>query len=233
MGEEICRIQNKIRQNVLANEHKEALFALYPDLRPVTPPSAPQHEQPEQPRGGAPGLTATDLDKFASSIAKGISGAGPKMQSVKKQDPPKFSGKISDYPRWRKNWKEIMTENNLSDTIQLRYAVEAMPAKDVSVRSRLGNCKTMTEAWVILEGEYGDPQDLLRDRLAKLSAYQPPKNTKSALTKFKDLMSTWREVRADLKEVALLHKMDHDITFYDFIRNLGPVSYTHLRAHET
>ena len=108
-----------------------------------------------------------------------------------------------------------------------------MPAKDVSVRSRIGNCKTMEEAWVVLEGEYGDPQDLLRDRLAKLSGYQPPKNTKSALTKFKDLMSTWREVRADLKEVALLHKMDHDITFYDFIRHLGRDSVQRWVAYET
>ena len=125
-----------------------------------------------------------------------------------------------------------MKENNLTDTIQLRYAAEAMPTKDVSVRSRLGNCKTMEEAWVILEGEYGDPQDLLRDRLAKLSTYQPPKNTRSALTKFKDLMSTWREVRADLKEVTLLHKMDHDITFYDFTKHLGRDSAERWVAYE-
>ena len=229
MGQEICRIQNKIRQAVLANEHRDALLALYPDLRPVTPPSTPQREQPHE---GAPGVVATDWDKVASAISKGISGVGSKVLSVKKQDPPKFSGKISDYPRWRKNWKEIMKENRLSDTIQLRYAAEAMPAKDVSVRSRIGNCKTMEEAWVVLEGEYGDPQDLLRDRLAKLSGYQPPKNTKSALTKFKDLMSTWREVRADLKEVALLHKMDHDITFYDFIKNLGRDSVQRWVAYE-
>ena len=84
-----------------------------------------------------------------------------------------------------------MKENKLSDTIQLRYVVEAMPNKDASVKSRLGNCKTMDDAWTILVGEYGDPQDLLRDRLAKLSGYQPPENAKSALTKFKDLMSTW------------------------------------------
>ena len=159
-------------------------------------------------------MAAPDWDRFASSITEGISGAGPRTQSVNRQDPPKFSGKTSD-------WKEIMKENKLSDTIQLRYVVEAMPNKDVSVKSRLGNCKTMDDAWTILEGEYGDPQDLLRDRLAKLSGYQPPENTKSALAKFKDLMSTWREVRADLKEMTLLHKMDHEITFYVFIQHLS------------
>ena len=109
MGEEICRIQNGIRRQVLANEHKEALLALFPDLRPITPPSTPQHEQPHE---DAPGAVASDWEKGASAISKGLSGVAPKMQSVKKQDPPKFSGKISDYPRWRKNWKEIMRENN-------------------------------------------------------------------------------------------------------------------------
>ena len=35
------------------------------------------------------------------------------------------------------------------------------------------------------------------------------------------MMSTWREVRTDLKEMALLHKMDHDLTFRDFIEHLS------------
>ena len=65
-------------------------------------------------------MAAPDGGGLASSIVEGISGARPKTQSVKKQDPPKFSGKTSDYPRWRKDWKEIMKENKPSDTIQLR-----------------------------------------------------------------------------------------------------------------
>ena len=91
-------------------------------------------------------MDTLDREKLAPSIAKGISDVGPRIRFVKKQGPPKFSGKPADYPRWRKNWKEIMKENRLSDAVQLRYAVEAMPNKDVGVKSRLGNCKTMDDA---------------------------------------------------------------------------------------
>ena len=72
-SEDICRIQNKLREKVLAHEHKEELLV---DLRPVTPPPTPQHVQPEQPRGGTPGMAAPDWEKFATTIAKGIAGMG-------------------------------------------------------------------------------------------------------------------------------------------------------------
>ena len=116
-SEEICRIQNKLREKILAHKHKEELLALYPDLTPVTPPPTPQCVQPEQPRRGTPGVAAPDWVKYVTTIAKGITRVGPGVQSVKKQDSPKFSGKISDYPRWRKNWREIMKENDLTDDI--------------------------------------------------------------------------------------------------------------------
>ena len=223
MTEEFCRILNKLRPQVMANQHVEALLALYPELQPVAGPGTPQHQQESTPQQ-QPQPGATDWEKLASTLAKGIAESGlsgaRSYNSVKKQDPPRFSGAISEYARWKKNWNAIIKENKLSEVVTMRYLVEAMPVKEVSLRSRLGNCKTLEESWKILTAEFGDPEDLLRDRLARLSSYQPPKWTKSLLVKFKDFMSVWREVRADLREVTLLHKMDHDLTFREFIQHM-------------
>ena len=127
--------------------------------------------------------------------------------------------------------------------------VKATPGKGMSTISRLGNRETTTEEGVILEGKNGGPQDFLRDRLVELLETQPPKDTETTFTKFKDMMSAWRKMRADLNEGALLHEMGHDLAFCDFLKRLSQdsalrwvtyeaarsaaVSYTHLRAHET
>ena len=217
---------NRIRDKVLASEHKEALLALYPTLRPVVP-SPPGSIIGEQEMGEASsqsGIGVPDLQEFASTLVKGLVGKSV-SQSVKKQDPPKFHGSISEYPRWKKNWKQIMAENNFKEAAQLRYLIEAMPVKNTALRSRLGNCDTMENAWKVMELEYGDNEELLRDRMSKLSAYQPPKHLKSDLGRFKDLMATWREIREDLRYVGLMHKMDHDLTFREFTRHLEKDSH--------
>ena len=86
---------------------------------------------------------------------------------------------------------------------------------------------------MILSGECGGPRNFLRGRLARPPGYQSPKNTKSILTKLENMMPTWRGMRTDLKEMALLHEMDRDFTFCDFIECLNQDSARRWAEYET
>ena len=86
MAEQICRIQNKLRQRVLDNEHREALLALYPDLRPAT---SWQERSPSE----AQDVEAPDWVRLAPSAIGGVTGAGRETQSIEELDPPGFLGR--------------------------------------------------------------------------------------------------------------------------------------------
>ena len=147
--------------------------------------------------------------------------------TVKKLDMPKFNGTIEQYTRWRRSWEAHMKEENHSDLQQVRYLVEAMPPKDLLLRNRLQNCAKLEECWPILINMFGNNDLLLKNRMDKLNNFAMPKNVKSDLNKFLVLTDTWREIASDLKVVKLQHKMDHDLTFSNFIANMEKAS--HLR----
>ena len=53
------------------------------------------------------------------------------------------------------------------------------------------------------------------------------------LTKLESMMPTWRGMRTDLEEAALLHEINHDFTFCDFIQCLNQDSARRWAEYET
>ena len=149
--------------------------------------------------------------------------------------------KAKEYDATRREHKPTVAQNlvfsappeDAEEELGMLGRAAAVSAKGVSTRSRLGNRGTMTEAGVILSGECGGPRNFLHGRLARPPGYQSPKNTRSILTKLEDMMPTWRGMRTDLKEMALLHGMDHDFTICDFIECLNQDSARRWAEYET
>ena len=125
-----------------------------------------------------------DLDLIQLSLAHKVkprvlaspSSRSPQTQSspdkvlLAKSKPPVFKGDIIEYPEFKRKWGALVKPANLpeeSELVKLRDAVPKL-AKD-----QLLGCRSMAEAWAILDKRFGNADLLakkLKDKLKNITA---------------------------------------------------------------
>lgn len=116
---------------------------------------------------------AGDYDEFNNSMIMRIIGAQTEISTKKEKpiiadttsssdkflnhlprlEPLKFSGKVEEYPEFKRNW--LSRFGNLDSGIQLQYLKPSLPLKD---QPKVSAVDTIEECWTRLGKIYGDKQ---------------------------------------------------------------------------
>ena len=80
----------------------------------------------------------------------------------------KFSGRIEDWPEFRRDW--VARYGKLADNVQIQYLKPALPNKD---QAKVAAVSSMTECWKRLEKTYGDRNLNIITVKHNLRGYQP------------------------------------------------------------
>ena len=72
---------------------------------------------------------------------------------IERLKPPKFSGKIEDWPDFRSVWNDLIAD--YPESVQVQHLKENLPEVDAK---RIAGVKSMAEIWRRLEKVYGDKE---------------------------------------------------------------------------
>ena len=129
---------------------------------------------------------------------------------------PKFGGTLREYPTFKKDWT-VHVAPNYDEAAQLYELKSRVPAR---VRNRVEKFTTMEQFWAFMDGEFGDEDELVCDRLAYLRQYRHPKDAKTDAQKFWGMYERFHEVYADMEKVGSLAKLDHPASLEEFTKHL-------------
>ena len=164
---------------------------------------------------GAKNLVA-ELDSSApqSSGAASLGGSRPRQMMYKKRPFPKFDGKRRNYPRFRREWSETVT-NQVASEFDLRLIRDNVPAQ---IQPDIKNLRKISEVWEVLDEEYGQVMELTAELIEDLTSFQFSKEAKTEDAKFAELYRIWQQVIANLVEVGRTDILDHEPTLSKFAK---------------
>ena len=164
-------IKYELLRKIQVSEERENLFAVYPELRPTPTPSV--HEAEANPGAGPEANPGTvNIAEIVAAVTGAMQGTRINQNStIKKQEPPKFSGHLEDYPRFKRHWDNMVSENRITIPQQLRILEESLPASNKVIRTQVANCQSTDAAWAILQAKFGNSEDLLQNRMSLLEDY--------------------------------------------------------------
>ena len=85
--------------------------------------------------------------------------------SLKKSDPPKFSGNIVDWPEFERKWAAQVHNLGLPEDTELDKLKENLPSEG---KNMLYTVLDLSEAWRLLRGYYGDHGLIAEELKSKL-----------------------------------------------------------------
>ena len=139
------------------------------------------------------------------------------MPKFEHQSLPDFmSGKLRDYPMWKKDWLELVS-GRYDPAHELRLIRKSVPKKIRHVVNRL---TSMPDMWEFMDEEYGKDSELTSERVDYLHAFQFSKGANSEAQKFMELHDRWTEVYHDLESVGQQEVLNHAPTIRDFVKLL-------------
>ena len=86
----------------------------------------------------------------------------------KKLDPPRFTGKVQDFPRFRKLFGELTNGVGLTDTVLLQHLRSCLPKEALEL---IKDSDTTAEAWKALERLYGDRETAILTVLQRIHEF--------------------------------------------------------------
>ena len=125
-----------------------------------------------------------------------------------------FSGRLGDYPKWRKTWTKLMHPRMDLDT-ELEKLEECVPAR---AQVEIKNCTTLEAVWRFMDKEYGSPTKLAAQRVEDLHSFKYSAKAKSETTKTRELYDIWREVYSDLEVVNAVSDLDNAHCMNGFVK---------------
>ena len=129
----------------------------------------------------------------------GLEGARSSHLMYEKRPYPKFNGKKRNYPSFKREWSETVT-NKFSSEFELRLIRDNVL---VEVQPDIKNLRQISDVWKVLDKEYGQVMELTADLIEDLTSFQFSKEAKTEDTKFTELYRIWKQVLADLAEPTL------------------------------
>ena len=116
----------------------------------------------------------------SSHPAGGTATTTSRSFKFEKRTLPKFGGTLREYPTFKKDWTAHVAPN-YDEAAQLYELKSRVPAR---VRNRVEKFTTMEQFWAFMDGEFGDEDELVCDRLAYLRQYRHPKEAKTDAQRF-------------------------------------------------
>ena len=106
---------------------------------------------------------------------------------------PKFRGALRDYPTFKADWISQVAPS-YDEKAQLYELRGLVPEK---VKVNVENFTTIEQFWTFMDDEFGNKDELVRDRLKYLKEYKHPKDLRSDAQKFHGMFSRFNEVYSD------------------------------------
>ena len=95
------------------------------------------------------------------SASSAVSHHSADRVQLAKTKPPYFKGDVIEYPEFKRKWNALVHAASLPIEAELDKLRDALPK---SAKDQLCGCKTLVEAWGILDKRYGNP-DLIAKKL--------------------------------------------------------------------
>ena len=158
---------------------------------------------------------------FSTSGARGSqSHSSTDKVLLAKTKPPTFKGDILDYPEFRRKWLALVQPANLPAEAELDKLRDSVPAL---AKDQLYGCTTISEAWLILDKRFGNPDLLakkLKDKLKNISAEgtSDPEKVINLQVKVKTLVM-------QLSSLKLQDCLKYDSEFLAAVYNSLPSKY--------
>ena len=90
----------------------------------------------------------------------------------------------------------MVLENRITIPQQLRMLEESLRVSNKVIRTQVANCQSTDDAWAILQGKFGNSDELLQNRMSLLENFKPPPQ------KFESLHCTWMQIWSDLATIG-------------------------------
>ena len=129
---------------------------------------------------------------------------------------PKFGGTLREYPTFRKDWTTQVAPN-YDEQAQL-YELRGLVPE--SVKIDVEKFTTMAQFWDFMDTEFGNKNQLVRDRLTHLKAYKHPEGAKSDAEKFHGMYTRFNEVYSNMEKVGSLNLLEHPASIQEFMKLL-------------
>ena len=151
-----------------------------------------------------PEVTA-GLDNLDNSTASSHSSARASLR-VKKADPPKFDGKIPSFPRFKKDFNNLMQD--YEDSSQVYYIRSCLPADDKNLIKTLD---TMSEVWAALDKRYKHSEIGANSLLEMFGNYKSPPG--SSHTQFTAIYLRYKELKDGLESLEEMQYLKFNPAF--------------------
>merc|ERR1712101_55913 len=118
----------------------------------------------------------------------------------------------------------------MGPTFKADWTTQVAPSYDVAaqlyelrglvpekVRVNVEKFTTMEQFWTFMDDEFGNKDELVRDRLKYLKEYKHPKDCRSDAQKFHGMFARFNEVYSDMEKVGSLELMNHPASLQEFM----------------
>ena len=127
---------------------------------------------------------------------------------LEKSKPPKFKGDITEYPEFKRRWKNIVGKARLPPEAEIERLKECVP---VEAKDQLYAIEEMAKAWDILDKRYGDANLIAKRLKMQLKAIQS--EGKSDPENLISLNVKVRAIVAKLESMDMSEALRHDSEF--------------------
>ena len=157
----------------------------------------------------------------------GLDGSRNGHLMYEKRPYPKFNGKKQNFPSFRREWAETVT-NKFPAKFELRLIRDNVPDE---VKPDIKNLRQMTEVWMVLDEEYGQVMELTAELIEDLTDFHFTKEARTEDAKFTELYRVWQQVNAEFSEMGKVSVLNHEPTLSKFASRL-PSQASRLKCVE-
>ncbi|KAK3738425.1 hypothetical protein QZH41_005627 [Actinostola sp. cb2023] len=130
-----------------------------------------------------PTVKSDALEAMTSAVTKmaDVLESKPNTSGLERLSVPSWDGSRRSYATWKKEFNHWMSKYRQDDEEQLQRFRKAMP-KGSWWTDQVKTCKSIDQAWSILDVEFEDKRKLMDSLLAEINNYKPVKKDSKSLT---------------------------------------------------
>ena len=154
------------------------------------------------------------------SASSAVSHHSADRVQLAKTKPPYFKGDVIEYPEFKRKWNALVHAASLPIEAELDKLRDALPK---SAKDQLCGCKTLVEAWSILDKRYGNPDLIAKKLKDQLKTVKP--EGKSDPERVINLHVKVRSLVVQLTTMNMQQSLKYDPEFLGAVYNCLPVKF--------
>ena len=144
--------------------------------------------QSEVTSGGSETLEA--MTSAVKKMAETMMSSKSKSSGLERLPVPTWDGRRRSYSTWKKEFNHWMTKCSQDEDEQLQRFRKAMP-KGLWWTDQVKTCKSITQAWKILDIEFEDRRKLMDELLAGINNQKQVKRDSKSLTRYATIITSY------------------------------------------